>query len=338
MIVFSSSTAGSNRGKLEEKVAKMAKANGKKVRIINFVDKMMECAKPLNMNITPSTIPNLDPQVIKVLKENAMHRISDMINAEKDADFIIDGHTAFWWKNGPIGLMDVRDFSDLRPDLFVTIISTPAQLKDTILKDKEWLDKEIDIYEISVWSELEIYTMDLISRTLGKSNYLVGIDEDPVTIYNLMYNPWMLKIYTSFSMEHRDTSYKRLDRFISRLREMAIVFDPRSVDLSYYGEYYKDSRIKEIAFNQTVRRDYRLIDQSDIVVIHLTSLVYSSGVDSERMHAHSTGKRVLLYFPFEKYSPFTPYFVNKMFNNEEELINEISKLASRTNGRKVKKS
>ena len=77
MIVFSSSTAGSNRGKLEEKVAKMAKANGKKVRIINFVDKMMECAKPLNMNITPSTIPNLDPQVIKVLKENAMHRISE---------------------------------------------------------------------------------------------------------------------------------------------------------------------------------------------------------------------------------------------------------------------
>jgi hypothetical protein len=61
----------------------------------------------------------------------------------------------------------------------------------------------------------------------------------------------------------------------------------------------------------------------------MSDLVYSSGVDSERMHAHYSGKKVLLYFPFERYSPFTPYFVDKMYNNEEELVDEIKRLAKR---------
>ncbi len=336
MIVFSTSVAGSNRISIEGRAAQMAKRKGKRLKIINLVDEMLNVAAELNENVTPNTLLRLDKKVLGVMKSNALHRISDKIKKDPEVDYIIDGHTAFWWKNGPVNLLDIGDFKELKPDFFITIISTANQMESSLGRMKEWKDAKLDMYELMLWSELEIYTADLISDTLGKKNYLIGIDEDPLTLYNLIYNPDMIKVYTSFSMEHRKKSYKALSSFINKLRKIAIVFDPRSVDLSAYKKYGKDSRIVQIAANQTVRRDYHLIDQSNIVVIHLSGLVYSSGVDSERMHAHSTGKKVFLYFPFNKYSPFTPYFVDKMFNTEKEVLAKVKELAAELKSRKGK--
>ena len=330
MILFSTSVAGSNRVEIEGKVKQMAKRNGKRLEIINLVDEMVNVATELNKDLTPLTLLNLDKKVLDVLKSNALHRINEVIRKNPKTDYIIDGHTAFWWKNGPISLLDIDDFKELKPDAFITIIPTANEIKRSLIGNKEWKDSEIDLYEILIWSELELYTTDLISKTIGKANYLIGISEDPKTLYSLIYNPNMLKVYISFAMSYEDKNYAALSTFVKRLRNIAIVFDPRSVDLSAYKDYKNDSRIMKIAANQTVRRDYHLIDQSDMVVIHLSSLVYSSGVDSERMHAHSTGKKVLLYFPFKNYSPFTPYFVDKMYKTEGELLKEVKSLANKS--------
>lgn len=334
MILFSTSVAGSNRIAIEGKAVDMAKRKGKHLKIINLVDQMLRVAEELNKDLTPSTLLNLDKKVLDAFKENALHRINDEIKANPGFDYIIDGHMAFWWKNGPISLLDIDDFRELKPDLFVTIIPTAEEMHSTLMKREEWKDSKIDIYELLLWSELEIYATDLISKTMGKENYLVGTGENPITLYNLIYNGHMAKIYASFSMEHRKESYLAVSRFINKLRKIAIVFDPRSVDLKSYQKFDKDPRIMSIAENQTVRRDYHMIDQSDMVVVHLTGLVYSSGVDSERMHAHSTGKKVLLYFPFEKYSPFTPYFVDKMFRKEDDLIREIKRVSESISSRR----
>ncbi|MCL5412083.1 MAG: ATP-binding protein [Candidatus Marsarchaeota archaeon] len=332
MIVFSTATAGSNRSKLELETAQLAKRSGKKVVILNLVDEMIKAAMELNKELDPSTLPNLDAKVLNVLKEDAIHAMSDRIAQSSGTDYIIDGHTSFWWRNGPISLLDIDDFRELKPDFFITIASPPGELSESLKSKSDWSGKQVDIYDMLLWSEVELYTADLVSKTLGKPNYVIGVSENPITLFNLMYKPDMLKIYASYSMEHRDIGYGNVTRFVSKLREIAIVFDPRSVDLGAY-RYTYDKRLKEVVFNQTVRRDYHMIDQADMVVIHLSRLVYSSGVDSERMHAHSTGKKVLLYFPFEKYSPFTPYFVDKMFNKENELLDEIKETASNKRGR-----
>ncbi len=327
MIVFSSATAGSNRTKLESETVAMAKSKGKKLIIVNLVDEMIKAASELNKDLDPSTLPNLDKKVLDVLKEDALHAINDMIKDNPGTDYIIDGHTSFWWKSGPISLMDIDDFKELKPDIFITIVSPPGELAESLKKKSEWSNKKVDLYEVLLWSEVELYTTDLISKTLDKTNYTIGVSEDPITLFNLIYHPKMLKIYASYSMEHRDVSYNNVSRFVAQLRKMAIVFDPRSVDLGAY-RYSYDKKLKEIVFNQTVRRDYHMIDQADMVVIHLSRLVYSSGVDSERMHAHSTGKKVFLYFPFSKYSPFTPYFVDKMFNKEAELLKSLKEVSA----------
>jgi hypothetical protein len=329
MIIFSTSVAGSNRIEIENKAVQIAKSNGKKLGIINLVDEMLEVSKGLNSELTPKTLLHLDKKVLDVIKRNALHKINDTIENNPDTDYIIDGHTSFWWKSGPINLMDIDDFKEIKPDFFITVIATAHELDSTFEKKGGWKDAHIDMHELLIWSELEIYTADLISKTLRKKNYLIGLQEDPLTLYNLIYNPDMIKVYISFAMTSRsDINYSNLQRFVNKLRKISIVFDPRSVDLSAYKKYKNDDKIMQVAANQTVRRDYHLIDQSDIVVIHLSSLVYSSGVDSERMHAHSTGKKVFLYFPFNKYSPFTPYFVDRMYNKEDQLLGKVRQLAA----------
>ncbi|MCL4399514.1 ATP-binding protein [Candidatus Parvarchaeota archaeon] len=326
MIVFSTAVAGSDRIKLEETAARIASKNGKKLKILNFIDEMIASARELNKSINPANLPNLDIKTLEILKTSAFHKIIDKTKEEKGIDYIIDGHVSFWWKGGPINLLNLNDFKELDPDFFISIAVTPYEVMKNLKRKKEWTDKEIDEYEIAVWSELEIYTADLISDAMGKKNYLIGSKDDPSVLYDLVYSQWKPKIYMSYTMANRKEGYARLNSFIKKLRKHAIVFDPKAVDINSYNQE-RDWRIKRLVFNQTVRRDYHLIDQSDIVVVHLSELVYSSGVDSERMHAHTTGKTVLLYFPFETYSPFTPYFVDKMYKQEEEIISEVAKLS-----------
>ncbi|MCL4400979.1 MAG: ATP-binding protein [Candidatus Parvarchaeota archaeon] len=338
MIIFSAATAGSNRTLLEDTVLKRALKNGKKLKVINFIDEMIKSAKNLNKYINSSALPNLDIKTLEILKNAAFHNIVDTIKEDPNTDYIVDGHMSFWWKSGPISLLNVNDFREFTPDFFITAIASPKEVLDSLKVKKEWTDKEIDSYEIAIWSELEIYTADLISEALNRKNYLIAVNEDPITLYDLIYAPSKPKVYISFSMEHRTTSYEQLDRFITKLKNHSIVFNPRSIDLDVYRSE-DDERLKAMVFNQTVRRDYHLIDQSDLVVVHMSSLVYSSGVDSERMHAHTNGKPVLLYFPFDRYSPFTPYFVDKMYKKEGDIIRDVAKLhkEAKGNGRGVKR-
>ena len=328
MIIFSSAVAGSDRIKLENRTINLAKRDGKRLEIINLIDEMVKVANKTNPYINSRNLPNQDIENIRILKDSALQNIREEINKNLGKDYIIDGHMSFWWKDGPLSLISTKDIKVLNPDFFITVVNDQKSVNDTLHKKKSWEDKSIDEYQIALWSELEIYTADLVGNSVGKKNYIIGAKEDPRTLFELMYKNYKPKAYISYSMEHRKSSYKNLDRFIERIRKYLIVFDPKSVDIDAY-KTDGNVMMKNMVFNQTVRRDFHFVDQSDITIIYMSDLVYSSGVDSERMHAHYSGKKVLLYFPFERYSPFTPYFVDKMYNNEEELVDEIKRLAKR---------
>jgi adenylate kinase len=328
MIIFSSAVAGSDRIKLENRTINLAKRDGKRLEIINLIDEMVKVANKTNPYIDSRNLPNQDIENIRILKDSALQNIREEINKNPGKDYIIDGHMSFWWKDGPLSLISTKDIKVLNPDFFITVVNDPKSVNDTLHKKKSWEDKSVDEYQIALWSELEIYTADLVGNSVGKKNYIIGAKEDPRALFELMYKNYKPKAYISYSMEHRKSSYKNLDRFIGRIRKYLIVFDPKSVDIDAY-KTDGNVMMKNMVFNQTVRRDFHFVDQSDITIIYMSDLVYSSGVDSERMHAHYSGKKVLLYFPFERYSPFTPYFVDKMYNSEEELVDEIKRLAKR---------
>lgn len=323
MIVFSSATAGSNRIDFEKRVVRMSHG---RIKIINLIDEIVREANKTNPYISPVNLPNLDIEKIKHLKDDAVNSIIRRTNNKKN-DYIIDGRMSFWWRGGPIALLTLEDIKRINPDFLISMVSNPNDVVTNLKSKPTWQEKNIDGYEMAEWSEVEIYTADLISKSIRRKNYVIGTKENPSTLYDLIYSQHKPKAYISFSMAHKKRDYKKLDSFLRKIRKYLIIFDPRSVPVTQYK--YKTDRLREIVYNQTVRRDLHLIDQSDLVIIYLAELVYSSGVDSERMHAYSTGRETLLYFPFEKYSPFTPYFVDKMFNNEKDLIKEIKNLSEK---------
>ena len=328
MIVFSCAIAGSDRISLESKAMRIARQHGKNLEIINFIDEMVKVANKTNPYINSKNIPNLDIENIRLLKENALKNIKNIIEENKKKDYIIDGHMSFWWRGGPLSLINSKDMRVLNPDFFISILNDPKNVNKNLQKKKSWEDKTVDEYEIALWSELELYTADLISNSINKKNYVVGSKEDPNTLYELIYRPDKPKAYISYTIEHRKSGYEALEKFIKKIKKYLIVFNPKAVDIDAYKENTNE-KTKNLIFNQTVRRDFHLVDQTDITIVYLSDLVYSSGVDGERMHAHFTGKKVLLYFPFEKYSPFTPYFVDNMFKSESDLIKEIKELSKK---------
>ncbi len=327
-IILSAATAGSNRSALEEGAVNIAIKNKKKLQIINFTDEIVESCKLLNKEITPATIPNLDNKTFALAKENAIKRIVEKINSMQNTDFIIDAHLSYWWKDGPMNVLGYHEVLKLRPNLIITVISSPKDAVNLLKKSTDWKNKHIDEYDLALWNEIETYSADLLSQALNISNYLIGNKENPITLYDLIYRPNRMKVYVSYAISHRKEDYTKLNKFIEKLRNYVTVFDPKSVDIGAYSTESK-GRVKRTIFNQTVRRDFHLIDQSDAVVVHFPTLTYSSGVDSERMHAYMNGKPVLMYFPFSSYSPFTPFFVDKVYKKESSLIKDLIEMSKK---------
>src|SRR5207247_10858868 len=86
--------------------------------------------------------------------------------------------------------------------------------------------------------------------------------------------------------------------FRDRVREFVVVFDPyacKDYDETYQLEEVKPLR-KQLS-EATVDRDFRFIDQADVVVVYYPRKVASKGVDAEMAHARRTGKPIYLYSP-----------------------------------------
>jgi len=62
-----------------------------------------------------------------------------------------------------------------------------------------------------------------------------------------------------------------------------------------------------------VVRDLRLIDQSEMNVVFYPTSQMSFGVLSEMIHAHTTGKKVYVIYPFSTLSPFLEYNATRVF-------------------------
>ena len=83
---------------------------------------------------------------------------------------------------------------------------------------------------------------------------------------------------------------------------------------------FTERDLRHIA-DQIVFRDYKLIAQSDIVVVFYDALVPSPGVISEMNYALQTGKRVYgVWLPTSAPSPFFTRYCTRVFATAEELF------------------
>jgi adenylate kinase len=204
--------------------------------------------------------------------------------------------------------------------------------------------------DLLVWREEEQFATEELARMQRKPQYLLGERAKLETMYRLLFEPKMRKAYLSYPMTHGEGGVERgLDEFKRRLEENLIVFDPADVNdfdvddqtgdllaerdrtdgsgsigdggLSEFSE-----REQQHISDQIVFRDYKLIAQSDMIVVYYDIPVPSPGVVSEMNYALHTGKRVYgVWLPEADPSPFFSRYCSRVFRSTEELFTHFSR-------------
>jgi hypothetical protein len=173
-------------------------------------------------------------------------------------------------------------------------------------------------------------------------------------VYRLMFEPHRKRVYPSFPMTHvmnLPDILAEIEYFRDTLAEHFIAFDPADLDekrlLYEAGEATKrgeDELVLDIhgrsltmSVNEVTRiardidaqiyaRDFKLIDQSDMIVSYIPALpsgqpVLSSGVERELQHAYESTKEVyVVWRPQSEPSPFITETATAIFRSLEELF------------------
>jgi hypothetical protein len=209
-----------------------------------------------------------------------------------------------------------------------------------------------------VWREEEILATELLAQAMGcQSNFYIlsrGRMQDTVeTATRLVTRPEMRKVYPSFPMSHvvdMPDVLAEIDHFRAELARHFITFDPGDVDEkllldralaaaregkdwietsahTFGGRAGRPIRVSvrevlDIAGDvdgQIYMRDFKLIDQSDMIVSLVPELPngtpgLSSGVERELQHAWEHTKEVyVVWKPRKAPSPFITETATKIF-------------------------
>jgi nucleoside 2-deoxyribosyltransferase len=150
---------------------------------------------------------------------------------------------------------------------------------------------------------------------------------------------------------------KDVEAFRDELRKEIVIFDPLSIrDISWQSAaqamekqgkseiaipFNVDGRDEHVQISikemheardflkdQTVNTDFKLIDQSDFIIVdYYDPSIHSPGVNSEMQYAHDNGKDVYLYWPESKMSPFLERNITRHFTTQEDLIEFIKTIS-----------
>ncbi|GAH72034.1 unnamed protein product, partial [marine sediment metagenome] len=256
---------------------------------------------------------------------------------------VIATHACFHWKTDYLKAIPDHMLENVNPDILVTIIHNLKDIKRNLAENSNRRFVDVDETDIIYWQNREIEETHnwADSLELTKNNFLVARNEPAETLYKIIFEEGKKKIYFSYPMSYsgeRDEATK----LIGKLREMDyVVFDPASIDDVKYVEDLVKSKpevYESLADNvddQTVKIDYLLIDQSNMVIVRYPEekipgyenrsdgmyIPLSVGVICEMVHGHYGGKRVYaVWLPEKDPSPFFEFYCKKCFRKEEELL------------------
>ncbi len=328
-VIFASGIAGCDKKGYLAEFQKLCAKNGKKCKIISIGDLIFEIANEIGLEVKEERILNLPRSTLRTLISLAFERAIK----KYDEDVVVfSSHASYWWKTGPQLALDISYLDKINPDMYITIIENTLKIKDTIYSDPKWGKGAISLEEIFIWQELEVYTTEIMSSMKKKDFYQIHRSHPAETLYKLVFEPKMTKIYTAYPIlnigkDHKETTKEVLEirKFIDGLRKHCIVFDPI---LKEDVARFKDKKIDELANNATVKRDYRFIDQCDKIIIYFPKMVHSAGVEKEMAYAHQSNKKVWLIYPFQRKSPFTIYYTDRIFKTVNQVLKAVKETDS----------
>lgn len=333
-----------------ENVVKIARDRGHEVVLFNVGERM--CAEA--PDVIPRRILDLPKQRLTALRRSVFKDILQI--AANGGNVIINTHATFRWKHGLFHSFDHNQTAEFDADLYVTLVDNVDSIHERLERDHEI---QHTLKDILVWREEEIVVTETMAEAVAGYGHSVVLsrgntDMTARSLYRLMFEPQLRRVYPSFPMTHvldLPAILAEIDHFRDVLAEHFIAFDPADLDekrLLYEageatkrGEEYIDlevngrkitlsvSEVTQVAKDidaQIYARDFKLIEQSDMIVSYIPALpdgrpAISSGVERELQHAFENTKEVFVVWRTEgEPSPFITETATAVFKSLEALM------------------
>ncbi len=314
-------------------------------------------------DVRPARILDLPLSRLNSLRRAA---IKDVItDSREQRNVVVNTHATFRWRHGLFPAFDFDQVRLLEPGLFICLVDNIETVHHRLHRDHEidatlkdcmvWREEEILATEL-MSQAMEGSRFCILSR--GRH------EETTRTMFRLICRPDMRKVYPSFPMTHvfdLPDVLAEIDRFRADLAEHFITFDPGDVDEkllleralaaaregkeflevaphAFGGAHAPERRdtirvkvreVLDIAGDidgQIYMRDFKLIDQSDMIVSYIPELPggmpgLSSGVERELQHAFEHTKEVyVVWKPKKTPSPFITETATRVFRETTEAI------------------
>ena len=311
-------------------------------------------------------ILNLPLSRLQALRRSVMNRILGEDHGREHV--IVNTHATFRWRHGLFSAFDFDQTRRMNADLFVCLVDNIEVVHRRLHNEHEIA---ATLKDCMVWREEEILATELMAQAAGGRFCIVsrGRHHDNTrTLLRLILEPDSKKVYPSFPMSHvadMPAARAEIDAFRATLGRRFIAFDPGDVDEKLLLEraiaaakeahdFVEATLPSGDAFRVPVReildiagdidgqiymRDFKLIDQSDMIVSYIPELPggapgLSSGVERELQHAFEHGKEVyVIWRPAKNPSPFITETATAVFSSVEEALAHFDNAGLTTSSR-----
>jgi len=333
-----------------QKVAETALAEGDDLTVCN-VGAMMYAEAP---DVAPGRILDLPLTRLESLRRSVFKDI--LSTCQRRQHVLVNTHATFRWKHGLFYAFDYDQMKELDADLYVSLVDNVDRVHWRLTRDGH---VDHTLKDLMVWREEEILATELLAQIVrGHGRFYVCArghdDETARALVRLMFHQHLQKVYLSFPMTHVNGSPQLLaeiESFRRQMKQHFICFDPgdleekhltqmaiqaaeagkRIIETGPPGEksVMETSQLLEIIADidgQIYARDFKLIDQSDMIVSLIPELEdgrpgLSSGVERELQHAHEATREVfVIWKPKAPPSPFVTETSNRVFSDVAEAM------------------
>lgn len=338
-----------------EQLARLAESRGQPIRRFHVGDLMYAEAR----DVRPGRILDLPLARLAALRRSVFKDI--LAEVDEHDTVIVNTHASFRWKHGLFVAFDPDQMLALDADIYITLVDNVDAIHERLAREHDVIHS---LKDIMVWREEEILATEVLANIVrGHGHFFVlsrGIGDGTLeSLYRIIFKPQTKRVYPSFPMTHvmdMPDTLAEIDAFRAAIAEHFITFDPGDMDekrlLADAAEAMKAGRSKfslnvhdrEIEFDvaevtgvardidaQIYARDFKLIDQSDMIVSFIPELPggkpgLSSGVERELQHAFEGTKEVyVVWQPKVEPSPFVTETATKVFATVEETLTHFQR-------------
>jgi adenylate kinase len=341
---------GVDKGPYLQAVQNLAQSAGIDL-LVCHVGAMMYREAP---DVPPGRILNLPITRLNTLRRSVFKEILRLADGHEHV--LVNTHATFRWRHGLFAAFDYDQMKAFNADLYFTLLDNVENVHQRLIKEHE-IDHTLK--DIMVWREEELLATEILA-TIERGHGLFLLlargrqDFTARTLFRLMFEPNRKRVYLSFPMSHvmdLPETLLQIQRFKESMADHFTIFDPGDVDellvhtaaMAALQEgqtsvkvpaaggpvQLKTADVAQISgdiMGQIYARDFKMIDQSDLIVSLVPELpggkpAISSGVERELQHAFEGGKEVYVIWQCATApSPFITETATAVFTSVEAAL------------------